>query len=808
MINKLALKNMLKYKKRTIVTILAITLCSIMMFLFIFLFSTYRQTLWKEAMYQKGSQHVIVRKYAYSDLEKYRQSSAIDHIYPALISNFYMTYDHGLYIDNVNSYLYKVDKDYLNTLKLTKGRLPENSKEIVISNAQCLSISNHLEIKENDYQVVGCVDSANYYTYYEFENTDIVDYLVSYKEIKDIRNQTEDIFHVTNLEKIADYNDDLLKFYSASTATKDYYFSAFQSVIVLIGSTILGLFSLFVIYNSYTIAIVERKKMYGILTTIGTEKKDIVFSICIEAFIEFIIGFLLGFLASYGIMKMGIQYINIHFFRDYQIYIYPMFFLISMIVLFVFVLLASIMPAIEASYIDPIKAIQSNADIKAKKIKEHKFIRKIFGIEGVIAYQNNKRNKRKIGITTFSIVVSFTIFVILSIFVNMLQVEFSHNYISGQNYDYEITYKYDNLDDFLKHLDSKYIEAKNVVRKKTLAIKPISKDQYQEKVPGEMIKRLEDNGFNTWEWVKPKINIHVYNFLDSYSDDVITELVFINDVVYYSENAYYKGELLKPDHIQFELCHYIFDHENKTTNFENCTVLKDIKTISKKPIGIHRQSDIVYNLIVPKDVYESLPKEYSGFDISDDLEGKNEYRVYLNVSDFTKFEEDLSELKKDYDFIVVNQRKEDINETFEIRFYTFLGTGILIFIAAFALINIYNSINISMTLRKKDFKMLESLGMDKASFRKMIRCESLFFSLKSILWGILLSGSFYLWLRYIFGELFVLEKIASQDSIFQFPMPLKYMLIAIIVLIIVVYIAMRVSTRYKEEDIVISLGEE
>ena len=178
-----------------------------------------------------------------------------------------------------------------------------------------------------------------------------------------------------NDENILEFNNSLLKFYTASTNPLDYYFSALLEVILLIGSTIIGVFTLFIVYNAYSISIIERKKLYGILTTVGANKIQIVLSILIEALIEFIISFIFSFVLSYLIIKISLNYVNINYLTDFKVYLYPSFFFISTTILLVFILLSSVMPAIEASLIDPIKAIKSSNDIKVKKIKEHKLVK-------------------------------------------------------------------------------------------------------------------------------------------------------------------------------------------------------------------------------------------------------------------------------------------------------------------------------------------------------------------------------------------------------------------------------------------------
>ena len=94
--------------------------------------------------------------------------------------------------------------------------------------------------------------------------------------------------------------------------------------------------------------------------------------------------------------------------------------------------------------IAPIEAIRGNADIKikAKKLKTSKLTKKIFGIGGVIASKNLKRNKKKYRTTVISIIVSVVIFIAISSFIQY-GFKMSSAYYTEKDYNY-VVYAYTN----------------------------------------------------------------------------------------------------------------------------------------------------------------------------------------------------------------------------------------------------------------------------------------------------------------------------------------------------------------------------
>ena len=86
-----------------------------------------------------------------------------------------------------------------------------------------------------------------------------------------------------------------------------------------------------------------------------------------------------------------------------------------------------------------------------------------------------------------------------------------------------------------------------------------------------------------------------------------------------------------------------------------------------------------------------------------------------------------------------------------------------------------------MELRKQEFAMLKSIGMTSKEFKRMIRLESLFMGIKSLLFGILI-GIILSYLIYL-----------SSDS----DIPYKLPIVAIIISILVVFILISLIMKYS-----------
>lgn len=773
----IALKSMKKNKKRTLVTIIAITISSVLMFLTCFIFSIYREDYIKNAKYSSGFQEAIINNVTYKDY-KTIENDDIKNIYPVIIENFRTTSQ-----DNIK--IIKTTEDFIKNYNLISGKYPTNNLELITNRSNCLNYKD-ISNENKNYKIVGCIDSKNYdsnmyfYTTYEFKDNDIVSLYINYKEIKNIRDKTTKI--ANNFENATiTYNEKLLEIYNERTDNIGPIKYAVLIVCIIISATIIGIFTLLIIYTSYSISVIERKKMYGVLNSIGCTKFQIIKIIAFEALLEFIISIILGLTISFIIVSIGTNIINNNLFTNYEVTIYPIYLIICTIILLVFVSLSSIMPAVEASYISPIQTIMGHTDIKRKKVKSNKLVSKLFKIEGELSLKNIKRNKRKYTITIVSLVLSFTIFVTFSIFFNLINT--TNDYTTSielGNYDYEIFYNDNNIDEFVSEIKKLNINEINVLKKQSLRAKSINK-YYKDEVFKNTIENKYGSNIDL---------INIYNFEPDKPQ-------FINKVFMYQiiddKVEIYEGLLLKNNEIQIDIC-------NRNDLFEliDCTTIKDIDIKNERILGMNNMNTS-NNLIVNTKTYNKLINKYS-------INDYNPYYIYIKTSDVTKFEQKLLNLKNNYNFSSKNEKLESIQLTKEYKIISIIAYSFLTFIILFSLINAYNSISTTINLRKKEFNMLKSIGMN--SFNKMLILESIFFSLKTIIWGTCLSLLMYLWLKLVFEELFALQKLVNNNS-FSFPLPLKYILLASISLIFIIYIFIKIAfNKINKENIADSLKED
>ena len=127
--------------------------------------------------------------------------------------------------------------------------------------------------------------------------------------------------------------------------------------------------------------------------------------------------------------------------------------------------------------------------------------------------------------------------------------------------------------------------------------------------------------------------------------------------------------------------------------------------------------------------------------------------------------------------------------------YSFLG-----FVILFSIVNIYNTILTSISLRKREIAILKSMGMSKKQLNKMLFLESLFYGLDSTIYGSLISFAI-LYIRYFISE--------TNKQIYGFNMPWMYLIISIFVLYTVILIATKSGKKkLKNQNIIDEIRDE
>jgi putative ABC transport system permease protein len=647
------------------------------------------------------------------------------------------------------------------------------------------------------YTVIGYVDESSIS---EGKN---VDAIVVAKEINgSLFKHAKSLAKKQEIEKV-NFNSDLLRYYGV-TGNDQLRKTLFSLAAIIMTLIIIG--SVALIYNAFAISVSERARHLGMLSSVGATKRQKRNSVFFEGAVIGTISIPIGILA--GIVGIGITFSFINGFIEgalgisekLELVITPASILIACGVSILTIFISTYIPAQKASKISAIDAIRQTHDIKlsGKTVKTSKLVRKVFGLEAEIGLKNVKRNRKRYLATVFSLVISIVLFLSVTYFTDNLKKSLEMSQ-SNVQYDIQITSSQLGKEALTPYTKLDYVTKSTMIEEASLTAL-IGKDQLPSQLKEQIQEDdsiLEDGKYpyyvtlygldqESFKEYAEKIGVDAKDFAQQ---DKPTAIVI--DQITYEDGESRKFVETKAIETEVGKTIDLFtlsNGENEQPNGELVSSVQIGALTDEVPMGVQKGGPGGLNLIVPDTVMDHLEI---------DPEFKSNY-VYLNSSDPMATQAVIEDGKDSnvHVYNVYQSRQQDEQMILLMSVFTY---GFITLISFISIANIFNTISTSISLRKREFAMLRSVGMTPKGFNKMIRYESIFYGVKALVYGLPIS------VLVMFGM------HHSLDYTFEYGFTLPWMsiLTVIVVIFLIVGSAMLYSiSKIKNENIIDSLKQE
>lgn len=593
------------------------------------------------------------------------------------------------------------------------------------------------------------------------------------------------------------------------------------AILIMVGS-------ISVIYNAFSISTTERKKQFGLLASVGATPKQIRASVRSEGLFIGLIGIPLGI--GIGLLGMGITLkvvdglIGDLFFSGERLTMVISLPMIALAVLLAIVTIAIslILPMRRAARTSPMEAIRASQDIKEGKIKQNRLRKKLFGFEADLALKQLQRSKKRYRITVFSLFVSLVLFITFSGFATFLRTGTSMQF-EDIDVDYTIASNEETVEDRTRTLQDVFATLQgdaNIQR-----IWMLSFGYSQAVVPRASLSAQADElltgNMGTYHMGYDEadlgLRLELYGMDDAAFDTYLAELglreqadggieaVLIND----SQMDQWR-ESGGTRRVKFQW----FQHAPTSLILRDYAVMEDegdgsTYTPEQEIAALRAQDGVEVQLLAVTDQAPFHIPTSEGM-----------ATLYLRQSDVDALQRQL-ELNGSPGILIrttgesgnaaLTQRLEQIEEAFTLqgkdvyaenllaykqeidRMLTVVGIfcyGFVILMMLISITSVLNTITTNMQLRKREFAMLQSMGMSPKSFRKMILFESLFYGCKALMYALPVSV----------GLLWLLYRAISQSMWFPFTLPWGSIGIAVLGVLAIVFLTMRISTRKLQRE--------
>lgn len=856
-VNTLTIRHLKQNKRRTLVTIIGVIISVAMVTAVATLVFSFSDLMIRQSIAVTGEWHV-----QYQDVTK-EQLAAIDDDDATKTVAITRDLGYAPLVGGQNPnkpYLFIKEYDAHGLaqfpIELSEGRLPQTNKEVVISEAVAtnakvkyeigerltLPIGERFEqggdhpldqteplrmgevtetfqhIKTREYTVVGFIKRpvwesafAPGYTVISYVDANIiganerVNAAVVLQKIKpSLFAHAEHLAESNHIETIQ-YNNDLLHYYGLSKSEASYgmmfSLSAILMAVIMIGSVAL-------IYNAFAISVSERSRHLGMLASVGATRRQKRNSVLFEGIVIGLISIPIGILCGLAGIGITFWFMNpmiqgaLWSTEKLRLIVTPVSLLIACVVSMLTIFISTYLPAIKASKISAMDAIRQTTDVKltVKAVKTSTLIRKLFGIEAEIGLKNLKRNKRRYHAIVFSLVVSIVLFLTVSFFTAGMQQSLQLSQ-EGVNYDIEVMYGNgkridDRLVQSIASLDG--VTEFNVVHalwKNAWVDEAFIADELKEEVKAD--KELLQDGKYLYD-----ITIHALNdsSLQAYARAVGADYEQLTDsdhpAAIVMDTIHYK-DMDTEKYVQTKAIYTNIGQSIELTNIDNETgggtkankvtvaALTDQAPMGISPIGVGGLSIIVSERVMNR--------------LADDEELANvQTYLHLKSTDPMRTQQEIEEMHETnlQAYNVYQSRKSEEQQILLVSIFSY---GFIILISAISIANIFNTISTGVSLRKREFAMLKSVGMTPKGFAKMMNYESVFYGAKSLMFGFPVS----------FIVMYLIYRASANKFSYGFALPWMSILAVIAAVFVIVGSAMLYSgAKVKGENLIDALKQE
>ena len=751
------------------------------------------------------------------------------------------------------------DKNTINSFQITlkKGSYPKNESELIVTqdllNKWNKKIGDKITLnlgeliyddmgmisklknpQKTTFKIVGTLDKALYNSKFAIAGFDInsvdknekFDVSICTKNPKDIyktaisigkniglvqkdnpKDESYNYDEQANLYfKDIEYNEGLLRLLGASS-----YSNINITLLLIVGlvASLVIIATIATIYNSFSIAISERKKQFAILNSIGATKSQIMKFVFLEGFLVSIVGIPIGLLSGTVAIDIVFKVIKTFFKTsmfgelDLRVVFSPIVLILSTLVILLTIFISALIPAINAAKISPLEAIKNSSNLKVGKIKSSKLVKKIFKTEGELAYKNLRRNKGKFRITLFSLVISIVIFISFNGFVDMFVEANQINYGSITN---DLTLYENNLltkEEVQKTID----ELKKINGLKDVAIdkgynlnvhvdeKNINKD-LRESLKQSHYVDMDNSNYN---FINSRLYIPGYF---SISNIKLSEGKFDrktakaeNGVILvrysYQESLAKKGKVVLSNYkVGDTLNCTITSYDSDGKESEKEVKLKILAITDEILTGNNQYPETSFGVVAYDDLIPSLG-------ITDDESSSNLYYVATNQEKSTR--DEVKKVAEENNLSVMDsideaQKLEQTMNVMKIFVY-----GFIVVISLVSVTNIINTISTNINLRKREFAIIKSIGVTPQGFKKMIYMESILYGILSLLYGIPIG----ICMNVLMNK--ILEGVITVQTL----IPYKAILICVVAIFIITFIASYIPLKkISKENIIDNIRQE
>lgn len=507
---------------------------------------------------------------------------------------------------------------------------------------------------------------------------------------------------------------------------------AFFLAVLLIVSVSLIL----IIHNSFAVSMNARIHQFGIFSSIGATPGQIRTCLLQEAAalcaIPILLGSFIGIALTFGIIQIVNALADDIAGRHEAVFTYhPLVFAVTILVSVLTVLISAWMPAGKLSRLTPLEAIKNTGELQLKRRKKARILAGLFGVEGELAGNALKAQKKSLRTSTLSLTLSFLGFTFMLCFFTLSGISTNHTYFQRyQNaWDVMATIKDTPIENFTHEEEIHGLnDTDSVIYQKAEAYASVPMAAISKEVAG--LGGLEALAGTSV----------------SVSGDTCTILV---PVVIMDDSSFaaYCGQIgVSPSGTGSVILNRIWDSVNSNFRYKEYV---PFLTEEQDTILLQNRDDASASVTIPVLGYTQEPpvlrEEYDNYALVQFLSvsswkqiekviGNAEQDTYIRVlstkdrslTELHTIETELTNiLRQEFTLEMENRIQEKTDNDAMLNGYQLIIGALCALLAMIGIANVFSNTLSFIRQRKREFARYLSIGMTPESMRKMFRIEAL-----------------------------------------------------------------------------------
>lgn len=508
--------------------------------------------------------------------------------------------------------------------------------------------------------------------------------------------------------------------------------------------TVLASFSLIIIiHNAFAVSMNARIHQFGIFSSIGATPKQIRTCLLQEAAALCVLpaaaGNLLGIAGSMGIVQITNTLADDAAGRHGAVFGYhPLVLALTLLITVITIWISAWLPAGKLSRITPIKAIKNTGELQLKRRKNSYVLAYFFGVEGELAGNALKAQKKALRTSSLSLLFAFMAFTIMQCFFTMTEISTRETYFERYQdmWDIMVTVKGAEADSFeeTEQIQGIVGEGSAVVYQKTAAKRVITEEELSEEMKAfGGFSHVSDNDVTVtdggWLVNAPIVILDDNSFLDYCEQIGITPQ--LNGAVILNQIR----DVTNPDFRHPEYMPYVKERnteENESSvlrqpgNEEIAVEVPVLSYTEKVPVLREEYATLDYYELVhfmPVSLWKEIKEQIGNVEENTYirvLDGENTTLDKLNVLQ-TEITQVISQK---YTVTSENRIQEyDANSKILLGMRTILG-GFCVLLAIIGIGNVFSNTLGFVRQRKREFARYMSVGLTPEEIRKMFCIEA------------------------------------------------------------------------------------